>query len=186
MNRLHRWYCNSERWSRELRGRWLPWALGETELGDNVLEIGPGPGLVTDWLRPRVARLTAIEIDQDLAKRLMARTHGTNVTVVEGDGTAMPFEDRTFSSVVSLTMLHHVPSAELQDRLLAEAWRVLRPGGTFTGADSIPNFIWNISHLFDTRVPVDPDAFRSRLEGAGFTDVDVDRGGIMFRFRAKR
>ena len=54
---------------------------------------------------------------------------GTNVTVVAGDATSMPFPDGSFSGAVCFTMLHHVPSAELQDRLLTETYRVLRPGG---------------------------------------------------------
>ena len=62
----------------------------------------------------------------------------TNVEVVETDATAMPFPDGSFSTVLSFTMLHHVPSVTLQDQLLAEAWRVLRPGGVFAGTDIAP------------------------------------------------
>jgi ubiquinone/menaquinone biosynthesis C-methylase UbiE len=39
----------------------------------------------------------------------------TNVEVVEADATAMPFPDGSFSAVLSLTILHHVPSVTLQD-----------------------------------------------------------------------
>ena len=46
-----------------------------------------------------------------------------------GDGTAMPYEDESFDSVGSFTMLHHVPTAPEQYRLLSEAWRVLRTAG---------------------------------------------------------
>ena len=112
--------------------------------------------------------------------------NGTNVTVVTGDATSMPFPDGTFSGAVCFTMLHHVPSAELQDRLLADTYRVLRPGGSFAGADSIPNLIWNLAHVFDTRVPVDPDGFAARLKAAGFENVIVDAGSDNFRFRARR
>jgi ubiquinone/menaquinone biosynthesis C-methylase UbiE len=164
----------------------MPGVVGEKDLGDHVLEIGPGPGLTTDWLRERVPSLTAIEIDEKLAASLKARMEGTNVTVVEGDATAMPFPDASFSSAVSLTMLHHVPSAELQDRLLAEACRVLRPGGILIGSDSTPNFLWNVFHLFDTRTPIDPDGFAARLEAAGFADAKVRRGGSHFDFVATK
>ena len=66
MNRLHRWYCRSGAWAATVRDE-LPRVLRGVELGDEVLEVGPGPGLTTDLLRTRVPRLTAIEIDPQLA-----------------------------------------------------------------------------------------------------------------------
>jgi 16S rRNA A1518/A1519 N6-dimethyltransferase RsmA/KsgA/DIM1 with predicted DNA glycosylase/AP lyase activity len=62
--------------------------------------------------------LTALEIDPRLAGALKQRLRGTNVRVIEDDATKTPFEDRSFSAVISLTMLHHVPSSALQDKLL--------------------------------------------------------------------
>ncbi len=187
MNWFHRWYCRSEGWRRRLQGALLPAVLRDVELGDEVLEIGPGPGLSTDWLRGRVQHLTAIEIDRRLAESLKRRLAGTNVNVVEGDATAMPFPDRGFSGAVCLTMLHHVP-ARLQDRLLGETHRVLRPGGWLAGMDSTPSLKWNLYHLFDDRNPVDPATFGARLERAGFADVRVEQraGGSGFMFRARR
>jgi ubiquinone/menaquinone biosynthesis C-methylase UbiE len=162
----------------------LPGVLAGLDLGDNVLEIGPGPGVATDWLRPEIPHITSIEIDHRLARSLRRRMEGTNVTVIEGDATAMQLLDNTFSAAVCFTMLHHVPSAELQDRLLKEACRVLRPGGVFAGSDSTPSLMWNIYHVFDTRVPVDPNTFDKRLEAAGFTEITIrvrERGGFSFR-----
>jgi len=51
---------------------------------DRFLEIGPGPGALTLRLAPRVALLTAIEVDRDLAARL-ARAVPANTTIVVGD-----------------------------------------------------------------------------------------------------
>jgi len=183
MNRFHRWYCRTDRWRRTVREDLMPWVLRDADLGARVLEVGPGPGLTTDVLRTRVPALTALEIDPALAAALRARTTGSNVTVVEGDGTAMPFPDATFTGAVSCTMLHHVPSTDLQDRLLAEVHRVLRPGATFVGSDSTTSLMFRLAHLFDTMVLVDPDAFGERLERAGFRDVAVRRANGAFRFR---
>ena len=184
MNVFHRWYCNSNGWAKAMQ-QYLPRMLNGAELGDEGLEIGPGPGVTTDILRTRVARLTAVEIDHKLAEALRRRFEGTNVKVIEGDATALQLADGTFSSAVSFTMLHHVPSPGLQDKLLSEACRVLRPGGQLIGSDSPPSLRWNLYHLFDTRVPIDPEGFGARLERAGFIEARVNRfpGGFAFRAR---
>lgn len=185
MNQLHRWLCRSDWWRRALTRQLLPWAVADLDLGDALLEVGPGPGLGTDALRRRAAQLTVIEIDPRLADSLRARMAGTNVTVVEGDATAMPFPDASFSGAVCCTMLHHVPSAELQDRLLSELRRVLRPGAWLAGSDSLWSPSFGLLHVFDTCVPVDPAGFRARLEGAGFREVEVVQARSSFRFQAR-
>jgi ubiquinone/menaquinone biosynthesis C-methylase UbiE len=185
MNRLHRWLCRSDRWRTTIRER-VPWVIGDTCLGPNVLEIGPGPGLTTDLLRTSVPRLTTLEIDSKLAASLSARLDGTNVRVVEGDATVMPFRDSEFSGTVSFTMLHHVPSSELQDKVLREVFRVLQPGGLFLGSDSLQNWWMKVIHIGDTLVPVDPHTFDSRLQRAGFEVLDIERKSQAFRFRARR
>lgn len=184
MNLIHRWYCKSDGWARIVTEHMMPGVIGDRDLGDNVLEIGPGPGRTTDWLRARVPALTAIEIDHKLAEALRERLAGSNVTVVEGDATKMPFPDDSFSAAVSFTMLHHVPSQELQDALLAEACRVLRPGGVFTGSDSTPSLRWRLFHVLDTCVPVDPAGFSVRLQRASFGAVKVGPSPNSFWFSA--
>jgi SAM-dependent methyltransferase len=186
MNWFHRQVCRSGRWRRRVEGALLPWALQGVQLGDDLLEVGPGPGVTTDLLRLRARRLTALEVDPEAAAALQERLNGSGVRVVHGDGTAMPFADGSFSGVVAFTMLHHVPTAALQDRLLAEARRVLRPGGVFAGFDGVGSFLFRLVHLGDTYTPVNPDTFGRRLEAAGFAAVAVERGPARFRFRATR
>ncbi len=184
MNLYHRRFCSSAGWAKTLQSRVIPWVLRDYDLGQQVLEIGPGPGRATDVLRQKYQSLTCLEIDERLADDLRERTAGSNVDVRQGDATAMPFVDGSFSGVVSMTMLHHVPSAELQDRLLAEAFRVLRPGGTFAGSDSTLSLRFRLVHLFDTMVVVPPTTFEQRLKRVGFVDVSVREGKGAFRFRA--
>jgi ubiquinone/menaquinone biosynthesis C-methylase UbiE len=160
--------------------------IGDMDLGSNVLEIGPGPGLTTELLRSLVPRLTALEIDASLAGSLRSRLKGSNVQVIEGDATEMPFGDSEFSGVISFTMLHHVPSQELQNKLLAEVLRVLRPGGFFVGSDSLQSWFMRIIHIGDTLVPVSPDTFGARLKSAGFEVLEVQKTSQAFRFRAWR
>jgi SAM-dependent methyltransferase len=185
MNRFHRWFCRTSFWKKALANEIIPWALKDVKLGDDVLEVGPGPGMTTDILRDRLPRLTSIEIDSRLADALRQRLKGTNVEVVEGDATAMPFANGSFSGAVSFTMLHHVPSPALQDRLLAEVYRVLKPGGVFAGSDSRWSVGFHLIHLLDTMVIVEPESFAARLKAAGFTDVSVKVANRAFRFCAR-
>ena len=152
----------------------LPWALTEMELGDDVLEVGPGPGVTTDGLRTHVRRLTAVEADDELATALAARLAGTNVEVLHADATNLPFENCRFSAAAAFTMLHHVPSPELQDRLLAEVARVLRPGGVFVGIDSADTLEWRELHVGDVCVPVDPATLGERLARVGKRKKNVE------------
>jgi SAM-dependent methyltransferase len=185
MNRLHHWLCHSNRWRKTIQQR-VPWALSNATLGHLVLELGPGPGLTTDVLRRRAERLTAIEVDPKLAESLGSRLSSSNVQVVAGDATDMPFADGQFSAVVSFTMLHHVPSPQLQDRLFRQVWRVLQPGGVFVGSDSLQSWLMQLIHVGDTLVPVDPSTVGARLQAAGFQVVEVEKYSNAFRFYARR
>jgi SAM-dependent methyltransferase len=108
----------------------------------------------------------------------------TNVEVVEADATAMPFPDGSFSTVLSFTMLHHVPSVTLQDQLLAEAWRVLRPGGVFAGSDTALGVLLQLAQIGDTMVPVDPAALSHRLKTAGFDELKARRRATTGQLRS--
>jgi ubiquinone/menaquinone biosynthesis C-methylase UbiE len=185
MNLLHHWILNSSGWKRTVREEIVPWGLAGVDLGDNVLELGPGPGITTDVLRRSHRHLTCLEIDASLADKLRKKFTG-NIQVVNGDATALPFPDGSFSGAVAFTMLHHVPSPKLQNQILAEAWRVLRPGGVFAGTDSRWRLMMPIVHVFDTMVLVPPETMASRLQAAGFTDVAVETAKTRFRFFGRK
>lgn len=186
MNRLHQWYCRSSRWKKRLETEILPWSLKDIELGDDVLEVGPGPGLTTDWLRHRCIKLTCLELDPELATALGRRTATSGIRVDCGDATAMPYRDCSFSSVVLFTMLHHVPSDALQNQVFAEAYRVLRPGGTFAGTDSLQSLLMRLFHIGDTMVPISPVKLPGLLASAGFGKAAIETRGRQFRFCAQR
>jgi SAM-dependent methyltransferase len=186
MNLAHRLLCSSNRWRQAVEQYVLPWTLEGVDLGTEVLEIGPGFGAVTDRLMDRVPKLTCIEIHRGMADKLRCRTAGRNVTVLCEDATRTSLPSDSFDSAVCFTMLHHVPSPALQDRLVGEAFRVLRPGGVFAGTDSLPSRNMRWLHLFDTLVPVDPATFAARLAAAGFEEPRVDTNPYGFRFRARK
>ncbi len=189
MNQTHLELLASGDWRMLLKDHLLPFAFGDRshgDLGEDVLEIGPGPGLTTDLLRGDLAKLTAIELDPELASALSGRLKGTNVDVVEGDATAMPFESARFTGAMTFTMFHHVPTAELQDRLLGEIFRVLRPGGLLVASDSVASDDLAALHIDDIYNPVDPATLSDRLGTIGFADIEVETNSLGWRCHARR
>jgi len=158
--------------------------LDGVDLGGRVLEIGPGPGLVTAALiEYGVADLTTVEIDSRAAERLRGR-FGSSVAVHTGSASDLPLADGSIDVVVCCTMLHHVPTAAEQDDILSECRRVLAPGGMLVGSDSKTSLRLRIFHLWDTHNPVDPTGLEARLAGAGFERVLVTDFDKRFLFRA--
>ena len=79
MNEIHLKFLASPEWAQMVEAELLPWIDAVGDLGDEVLEIGPGPGITTDVLRKRVHQVTAVEIDPSLGGTLEERLAGTNV-----------------------------------------------------------------------------------------------------------
>jgi SAM-dependent methyltransferase len=184
VNEEHLALCSSPEWGRFVEDDLLPWVLGSYELGDDLLEVGPGPGLTTDILRRHAGRVTAAELDPSLADQLGARLAGSNVTVVRADATRLPFAAGSFSAVACLTMLHHIPAAELQDAALAEMARVLGGGGLLVGSDGLDTPERRRVHQGDIFIPVDPATLAARLRRAGFAEARVEVSGDRLRFAA--
>ncbi|MGX7678253.1 class I SAM-dependent methyltransferase [Jatrophihabitans sp. DSM 45814] len=187
MNTGHLAYLASPEWAKALQTELVPWLEEVADLGDDVLEIGPGPGLTTDLLRQRAAHLTAVEIDPALATALKSRLANTNVEVIEGDASTLDLATDRFSAVTCFSMLHHMPSAADQDRLFAQLHRALRAGACLLAVDSVESERIRQAHVDDTFVPLDADTLGQRLETAGFTDVAISRAGeYQIRFSAKK
>jgi SAM-dependent methyltransferase len=173
MNENHAKLMPSPEWTAHIQDEVLPQATAGIDLGAELLELGPGPGAATDWLRHRVRRLVAVEHEHDAAALLAERYAGTNVEVVCGNAAALDYPDGSFDTVASFTMLHHVPTRALQDRVLAEAFRVLRPDGAFLGSDSLASDDLHHFHEGDVYNPVEPAAFLTRLQTTGFTTITL-------------
>jgi SAM-dependent methyltransferase len=185
VNPAHLEFCASPEWRQIVEEMVLPDALRHADLGGDVIEIGPGPGFTTDVLRTMTDRLTAVELDPQLAASLRRRLAGTNVDVVCGDATSLDLPDDRFSGAASFHMLHHIPTAEEQDRALGELARVLRPGGLLVAADGVFSEAGREFHEDDVYNPVDPDGLVARLEGVGFTSVAVGRHDLGWFCRAR-
>ena len=102
-----------------------------------VGDLGCGTGQMSEALAPHVARVIAIDGSADMLRAARARLEGSsNVEVREGALEALPIEDGLLDAVLVSLVLHHQPEP---GRVLAEAARVLRPGGRILVVDMLPH-----------------------------------------------
>jgi len=186
MNRFENWFCGSSFWRIVTERRLLPWLISGYSLGDHVLEIGAGPGATTRELQRRSPRVTSLEYDHAYAAKLRARQTGPIAHVLQADAAALPFPDKTFSSVVAILVLHHLLSPEQQDHAFAEFHRVLRPAGVMLAFEIQEGRLQRFVHKQSTFIPVDPAGAFVRLNRAGFAKVSVDFRNGGFRVSALR
>lgn len=139
----YRWDERVEAWEEvatsaaflEIRDRIVE--LAEPRPDDHVVDLGAGTGLLTLALAPRVEELTAVDISERMLERLDDKAAADSVTNVEplvADLRRLPLEDECATLVVSNYAFHHLddPGKELA---LAEARRILRPGGRLVICD---------------------------------------------------
>jgi ubiquinone/menaquinone biosynthesis C-methylase UbiE len=187
MSSFERAYCCSTVWRSS--SSTVARELCAHRLGRDVLEIGVGGGSVAQQVlsdAPEIA-WTAIDIDPHMTQAAAARLQGfAGASVKTADATAMPFPDESFDSVVSCLMLHHIIDWE---RAVAEAARVLRPGGIFIGYDLTRTRLASLFHRFDGSPHrlIAPDDFAAECARHGLT-ASLQSGllGHVMRFVAHK
>ncbi len=115
-------------------------AAGNVADGQRLLDVGCGFGGTIQSINSRNSDMymTGLNIDPRQLAAADAQTHPANGNVidwVEGDACALPFEDNTFDRVLAVECIFHFPSRE---RFIAEAARVLKPGGYLAVSDFVP------------------------------------------------
>jgi SAM-dependent methyltransferase len=102
-----------------------------------ILDVACGPGIVTAGLAAQARAVVAFDLTPEMllqARDRCAKAGLTNVTFKQGNATSLPFPDNSFDGVVTRLSVHHFDAPRL---VLAEMFRVLRPGGKFVLADVV-------------------------------------------------
>jgi ubiquinone/menaquinone biosynthesis C-methylase UbiE len=154
-----------------------------------VLEIGAGSGAMAAELLAMFEDITMCVTDYDDAMVAAAADRlaifGDRVECRQADATALPFADDSFDTVLSWIMLHHTMAWE---RALAEAARVLKPGGRLVGYDLLASRPFELLHQAEgeehqmiRRGQLEPALRTLPLEDVR---LHVGFGHLVVRFRA--
>lgn len=188
---LEKSLCNSAPWRWAAHRYVIPWALqGITPMGDG-LEIGGGSAIMARQLLAAFPRLdlTVTDFDQAMlegAGDLLDR-YGDRAEVQVADATRLSFADESFDYVFSFIMLHHVIEWE---KAIAEAVRVLRPGGWLVGYDLLDTLTFRLFHRLERAevrlIRIDElDLFLDSLP-LDRASLTAGRGGFAVRFKLRK
>jgi arsenite methyltransferase len=161
----------------------VPTAVADLHEGETVLDLGSGPGADVVVSARRVGeRGKAIGLDMtdemlDLARAKAAEAGAGNVEFVKGYIEDIPLEDETVDVVISNCVIN---LAADKRKVLAEAARVLRPGGRFAVADIIADPDMDAATRADMRQwtgciagALTRDEFEQTLRDAGLQDIEI-------------
>lgn len=118
-------------WDRRFFGESRTWACGRAT--GETLEVAVGTGLNLP-LYPAGVTLTGIDFSDRMLDLARARADGRDVTLRQADAQDLPFDDRSFDTVLCTFGLCAIPD---HDRAVGEMVRVLRPGGQLILVDHV-------------------------------------------------
>ena len=169
----------------------LPWVLGDEQPAGEGLEIGAGSGVMSAQLLAAfpLLRMVATDYDPQMVRtaRRSLRSFGDRADVQRADASDLPFADGRFDLVLSAAMLHHVP---VWQDAVAQAVRVLRPGGRLIGYDPLEGALSWLVHVTErhTTKMLQPGQLEAQLDRLAVTNVRVNPTlrGNMIRFSATK
>ncbi len=117
------YYSRLQRFSEEYRDNYM--AIFGLSNAKRILEIGCGPGALAKRLRAWYKDCDIVALDRDLDFLRFAEEQVQGVRFLEGDATALPFEDKSFDVVISYTVQEHIEP----DIFFSEQFRILKEAG---------------------------------------------------------
>jgi len=185
MSDLESVFCRTPMWRAFARRYVVPRVMTD-QIGPDVLEIGCGSGAMAAEvlaMQPGIARYVATDVDPAmvaLARRQLAGDGRAEAQVVDASG--LPFADGSFDTVTSWLMLHHTITWE---NVLADAARVLKPGGRLVGYDLADSARSRFVHTLtrSTVRMIGPADLAAELTRLGLRDVRVEPLNIAGAFR---
>ena len=162
-----------------------PTALAELNPGETVLDLGSGGGIDVLLSARRVGpagKAYGLDMTDDmlaLARKNQAAAGVENVEFLKGEIEQIPLPDNSVDVIISNCVINL--SAD-KDRVLAEAFRVLKPGGRFAVSDivvrghDVPADVRRNMELWIGCVAgaLEEDDYRAKLTRAGFAEIDVE------------
>ena len=158
---------------------WAAWAraLGHLLPSVDVVDIGCGEGYLTVEVSRWARRVVAIDRSPAVltrAKALASRRRAANITFKKGEIDRLPLEAASVDIALLSQALHHAPDPA---RALAEAVRVLRPGGKLLVLDlRSHDEAWVREKLGDRQLGFADEELEALLARAGLADVKVTVG----------
>jgi ubiquinone/menaquinone biosynthesis C-methylase UbiE/DNA-binding transcriptional ArsR family regulator len=139
-------------------------------------DLGIGDGLLTMMLAEVAESVTAVDLSPEMLEQLKNRAQAAglnNIETVEGDIDSLPLDDQSFDMVILSQALHH---SEQPEGALAEAVRILRPGGRLLVIDLLAhNEDWVRGKLQDLHQGFTEGQLYALLETGGLHDISVQR-----------
>ncbi len=115
--------------------------LADLSLGEIALDVGCGTGTLSILAKDRVGKngqVHGIDASLPMIEYARSKVSGSDLDLQVGLIEDLKFPDDTFDIALSSLMMHHLPSADLKERGLAELKRVLKPGGRLLIVDFEP------------------------------------------------
>lgn len=137
-----------------------------------VLDVGCGPGHLTDHLRSMNVEATGIDLVPEFIDH--ARASHQNSRYVLGSMHQLSFHDTSVAGILAWYSLIHLTPDSLDD-VLAELRRVMTPGGTLVAGFFDGHEVVAFDHKVATAYYWPVDQFSQRLLRAGFTEVERQR-----------